>query len=192
MGNDNSTTPKKLFQHLHKRFNFDLDAAASKENALLAKYHEEDVLAPGVIKPWIGFTRVFCNPPYSQVAKWVEHASIAYNRHGISSVLLLPVRADQSWWHSHVITNIRRVEWYKGRLSFGGHEPGKVAFMYNINLVFGFDEVGIISSLEASLFNSKIVSDCCKSPIKKSIPVPGGQPCYHCTKCQYFCRYIEE
>lgn len=73
MSNDDVCTPKWLFEQLNREFQFSLDAAASRENALLNTYYtkQDDALS----KPWP--VRTFCNPPYSQKAgplsRWVEY-----------------------------------------------------------------------------------------------------------------------
>lgn len=133
MSNDNWTTPAWLFRYLNKRFNFQLDAAATKDNALCARFYDEE--SNGLKQPWAdeGFT--FCNPPYSRVGEWVEKAAREWTNCGRRSMSLIPVRADQGWWHEYVISELGEVEWYKGRIYFG--ESTGSAWMYSVNLIYG-------------------------------------------------------
>ena len=55
-------TPKDLFMSLHNIFHFDLDVAASKENALCEKYYTEE--ANALVQEWRGMC--WCNPPYGR------------------------------------------------------------------------------------------------------------------------------
>jgi phage N-6-adenine-methyltransferase len=110
---DDWTTPLDLFQELDAEFGFTLDAAATAENALCASYFtaEDD----GLDQEWSG--TVFCNPPYSQVAKWVEKAHRA-SLDGVTTVLLLAARTDTRWWHGFV-EGKAEYRFVKGRLTFG-------------------------------------------------------------------------
>jgi len=73
---------------LNKEYHFTLDGAASAENALLARFSSE-----GEFWPWAG-ERVFCNPPWSNIAPFVEHAATAR-----LAVLLVPARTNAKWFH---------------------------------------------------------------------------------------------
>lgn len=66
-------TPDKYFDPLNALFKFDVDAAATANNALLPRYwtkHDN-----GLEQSWAGLS-VFCNPPYTkgQYAQWVQKA----------------------------------------------------------------------------------------------------------------------
>jgi hypothetical protein len=52
-------TPPALFRQLDAEFHFDLDVAATRENALCARFfiREDDA----IVQPWRG--TVYCNPP---------------------------------------------------------------------------------------------------------------------------------
>ncbi|PQG95863.1 DNA N-6-adenine-methyltransferase, partial [Enterococcus faecium] len=70
-------TPQELFEELNKEFNFEIDVAASDENAKLPKYYTKKKNALNEV--WEG--NVFCNPPYGkQLAKWVKKAHDEYER----------------------------------------------------------------------------------------------------------------
>lgn len=69
MSNDNWETPKYLFDHLNKKFNYGLDVCASKNNHKCDKFFtiEDDALK----QPWTSNT-IFCNPPYSNKMEWIK------------------------------------------------------------------------------------------------------------------------
>lgn len=109
------STPQAFFDHLHARYHFTLDAAASPENAKCADYftEEDDALT----KRWRGV--VFCNPPYGPgIGKWVAKARYEAGK-GATVVLLIPTRTDTSWWHDHVM-KARHIVLIRGRMRFGG------------------------------------------------------------------------
>lgn len=110
-------TPLEMFSALDKEFDFTLDAAATKENALCERFFtiEED----GLSQDW-GEHNVYLNPPYSQAGKWVEKAYEASLR-GATVVCLVASRTDTRWWHRWAMRadEIRLVE---GRLKFVGGE----------------------------------------------------------------------
>jgi hypothetical protein len=81
-------TPSGFFADLHDEFRFDLDGAASDENALLP---EASTLTSPV--PWTG-RRVFCNPPWSDIASFLEYAPSAE-----LAVFLVPARTNARWFH---------------------------------------------------------------------------------------------
>lgn len=131
-------TPPELFAELDGEFGFTLDAAASDSNALCGEYYtvEED----GRFAPWAGHT-VFCNPPYraKELSAFTAKA-IAEVENGVTSVLLLPTKADQSWFHTLWGWFLRRIEgtleegqpdvmfrWIRGRLRYVGN-PDSAGF----------------------------------------------------------------
>lgn len=65
-----------------------------------------------------GGQRVFCNPPYSEISKWVEKAFYETRKDNTLVVLLIPARTDTKYFHNYILhrTEIRFV---KGRLKFG-------------------------------------------------------------------------
>lgn len=111
---DEWATPRDRFAEWAAELGpFDLDAAATAENALCDRFFtaEDD----GLAQPWSG--TVWCNPPYSNVARWVEKAhESALN--GATVVCLVPARTDTRWWHEHV-AQAADVRFIRGRLRFG-------------------------------------------------------------------------
>lgn len=147
--NDNWTTPKKLFDKFNRQVTFNLDAAASKENALCKRYltKEDDALlyAPKVKD------RIFCNPPYSLAKEFAEK----FLHPTVHCVMLLPVRSDREWFQTMIHNPDFRLRWITGRLHFGG--SGKGAFMYSIIVISGFKDVDMgrhrSAFIDASQFN---------------------------------------
>lgn len=146
MGNgiNDRRTPRDLFDKLNAEFHFNLDAAASHENALCETYSTltgtynkgavtrgPHLLTPsdGLEFSWRG-KRVFCNPPYGRglVEPWVEKA--AY-RMALVSVLLLPVRTEQRWFRNWVWNGAENrpyggveIRFLPHRLKFDGEKQG--------------------------------------------------------------------
>lgn len=102
------TTPRTLFDGLHVEYEFTLDGAASSENALLTRFSTQEKPLP-----WVG-ERVFCNPPWSDIASFVELAATAD-----LAVLLVPARCNVRWFHRALELGAEPRFFY-GRVKFGG------------------------------------------------------------------------
>ena len=116
-------TPQWFFDKLNEEFRFDLDAAASAENAKCSRYlsKDGDWLHPdGLVAYWHKYGKViFCNPPYGrEIGKWFDVARMAVER-GCTVVMLAHARTDTRWWHKHVQGVASEVRFVKGRLKFG-------------------------------------------------------------------------
>ena len=108
-------TPQWLFDYLDKRYRFDLDAAASRDNALCSNYltKEDDALS---MRSWPG-SRIFVNPPYGrEVGKFVAKAYQQSNM-GRLVVMLIFARTDTAWWQDH-IPYAAEVIFIRGRIRF--------------------------------------------------------------------------
>lgn len=105
-------TPPDFFAKQHARFSFTLDGAATEENKLLP-------LASTISAPisWAGH-RVFCNPPWSDIASFVSLAPCAD-----LAVLLVPARSNARWFHAALRTGAKP-EFFEGRLKFVGPKSG--------------------------------------------------------------------
>lgn len=119
---DDRGTHPEYFEPWNERFGgFTLDAAAAPHNAKCERFftREDD----GLSQSWEG-ERVWCNPPYSDLASWVQKAWSEYeNTRGI--VMLLPAnRVEQKWWQEGVEPYRDRpgsplsVEFLPGRMRF--------------------------------------------------------------------------
>jgi phage N-6-adenine-methyltransferase len=80
---------------------WDLDVAACDESHLSAAYFTK--AHDGLAQPWRA-PRVWCNPPYSQIAAWVEKAWLEFNarRFNVLAMLLPAVKTEQRWWQANV------------------------------------------------------------------------------------------
>lgn len=118
---DDRATDPLTFAPLHDRFGFTIDVAAAAHNTKLPRYFTRD--QNGLAQPWAGET-VWCNPPYSAIAPWVEKAwAECGSAAGI--VMILPAnRTEQGWWQLLVEPYRDRpgspltVEFLQGRLRF--------------------------------------------------------------------------
>lgn len=107
------TTPKDLFERLDKLYEFTLDAAASRENALCEKYYTARDNALSM--DWENST--FLNPPYgSGIKAWIDK-SIQEAGKGKTVVCLVPARTDTKWWQG--CWSARYICFLRGRLKFG-------------------------------------------------------------------------
>jgi phage N-6-adenine-methyltransferase len=124
---DERSTPQALFDELNAEFSFDLDAAASCENAKCDEYFHRNALD----EDWhIYSLSVFLNAPYSQCYEFIAKAA-AEARKGCMVVCLLPSRTDTRWFHDYVWDRETHqpqpgveVRFLKGRLKFGGAKVG--------------------------------------------------------------------
>lgn len=104
---DDRRTPPEVFDPWNRRFRFTLDAAASMENAKCPAYYTLET--SGLSHPWSG--RVWCNPPFSNLAGWVGKANDEMRREGGPDLvcMLLPAnRTEQRFWQ-------RLIEPYRDR-----------------------------------------------------------------------------
>lgn len=103
-GNVEWETPADIYGFLQGWFlpageSFDLDAAATKENAKCKRYYDRE--QNGLLHPWNG--NVFVNPPYGRgklTEKWVRKAMKEMDAGNPEVIVaLLPSRTDTVWFH---------------------------------------------------------------------------------------------
>ena len=116
---DEWSTPQTLFDTLNEEFHFTLDPCATDENAKCKMYYT--ISENGLEKSWTGHC-VFCNPPYSQIQKWVKK-SAEEARKGATVVMLIPSRTDTRWFHDYIY-NKAEIRFIKGRVRFGESKTG--------------------------------------------------------------------
>ena len=123
-GSEEWETPPEMFDPLNKEFKFNIDAAASGINAKCDHFFSKH--SDAINTQWPTGARVWLNPPYSQkmleaFSKKAVHECIHRN---CTTVMLVPVKADQAWWHNlwdfHSISDQVSIEyrWIKGRVRF--------------------------------------------------------------------------
>ena len=111
---DEWTTPSALFRALDRRFGFELDPAATRENALCPMFFTEadDGLSL---------------PKCRTESEWGCPLICA----------LIPARTDTRWWHDYVRGSADLVWFLKGRLKFGDGAgsapfPSALAFWFGL------------------------------------------------------------
>jgi site-specific DNA-methyltransferase (adenine-specific) len=104
-------TPRAVYEDLNAEFHFDFDPCPLGGS--------EDGLA-SLFCSWRG-RRVFCNPPYTNIARWLERAKEAD-----VAVFLLPARTDTQWFHDALAT-ATEIRFVRRRLTFGD-QPNPAPF----------------------------------------------------------------
>ena len=130
---DEWTTPSRLFRALDRRFGFELDPAATEENALCPMFFTE--AESGLVKSWKPW-RVFVNPPYSHVGDWMWKCKDESEKGCPLICALIPARTDTKWWHDFV-KSADLIHFLKGRLKFGDGAgsapfPSALAFWFGL------------------------------------------------------------
>jgi len=112
---DEWETPPEFYDKLNKRFKFTLDPCATHENNRCDKYYtiEDD----GLSKSWAN-EKVFVNPPYGDIGKWVKKAYDESTENGAIVVMLMPARTDTKYWHDYIMNSASAIYFIKGRLKF--------------------------------------------------------------------------
>ena len=110
-------TPKKLYDELHKEFNFNLDPCSTKENHKCDLFYT--IKDDGLSKSWEN-KRVFCNPPYSRdkLKLWVEkcHNEVMNNECDLV-VMLIPSRTDTKYFHQYIYITYSKLDLLKVELN---------------------------------------------------------------------------
>ena len=107
--NSERETPDKLFDLLHYEFNFQLDAAATKENTKCTKYI--DVKTNALDEPWNPNGAVWLNPPYSRgiIGQFMEMAWMMSAEYDTDVVCLVPADPSTRWWREHIVNDYNRL-----------------------------------------------------------------------------------
>jgi len=98
-------TPEGVFRELNDEFAFNYDPCPLGGS--------DDGLAT-LFSQWSG-KRVFCNPPYGDIWKWLQRA-----REAELAVFLIPARTDTRWFHDLILPFASEIRFIRGRLKFGG------------------------------------------------------------------------
>lgn len=121
-------TPRELFDPLHEEFDFEVDAAATRDNRLCTLWYGEGSIQPdALVVPW-GTSRIWMNPPYSETGKWVKKAADEASR-GATVVGLVPFMPSEGWWnHIERSVEVRRIPHRVRFLDPGGLQVGTARF----------------------------------------------------------------
>jgi phage N-6-adenine-methyltransferase len=129
-------TPLWLFLPLHKLYKFQLDAAASKANALCKRFFtkEHDALA----RPWDAMS-VWCNPPYGKTTwDWVAYGRAqAAAKLGRLVCMHIPHKADVNSYFDDI--KIGRV-CFEERFTDGRGKDGILTRRMTDNLIIDIRE----------------------------------------------------
>lgn len=92
----NWRTPRWLFDYADDTWGaFELDAAASDDNALCARYNTATTSAADSLSTYATANSIWCNPPFAHVGKFVrELSNPAYRR----VVMLVPANYTSGWY----------------------------------------------------------------------------------------------
>lgn len=91
------------FAPLHEQHRFTVDAAAAHHNARLPRYWT--IADNGLEQPWAG-ERVWCNPPFSDLAPWVAKAWTEHRAADLI-VMLVPANRTEQRWRQYMIEPYR-------------------------------------------------------------------------------------
>lgn len=96
---DRATHPLDFAELSEKYGPFTLDVAAAAHNTKCARYFTRE--DNGLEQDWSG-ERVWCNPPYSEIAPWVRKAWGCWTQTRGITMLLPANRTEQTWWQQLV------------------------------------------------------------------------------------------
>ena len=126
---DEWSTPQDVYDGLFVEFLFDLDVAATAENAKCPNWLGLDNGHDALCSSWgLYGDHVWCNPPYSKCREFVAKAA-AERLRGVLTVMLIPSRTDTRYFHEHLWADSIHaarpgieLRFVKGRLKFGGQK----------------------------------------------------------------------
>jgi hypothetical protein len=134
-------TPRWLFDALHARFRFTVDAACNASNRLLPVGWTAD--DDFMVKHWT-WHRVFLNPPFCLASEAIKTAASWAGLFQVSSVLLLPAKACGAAI-AEAVKRGASIGVFPRRINY---EPAPGVTFSTANrdsmlLVFGFEDCGI-------------------------------------------------
>lgn len=117
-------TPPELIEYVIRRYGpIGCDLAASKENAVVARYIDvdQDALQTNWAKMVPTGTIGWCNPPFGHINPWVARAAITSWKCRVRSLLLVPASLESAWYWNNVARFVSGVRVLRGRLKFPGY-----------------------------------------------------------------------
>ena len=103
---DTHITPDRVWEMIEKELNISRD--------VLFDPCPEDASFDGLSIPWKKLN--FVNPPYTLLKEFVQKAIDETNGHN-KSIMLLPAKTDQQWFHDLIDRNYQ-IFWIRKRLKF--------------------------------------------------------------------------
>ena len=103
---DEWRTDPVLFSLLDMEFDFHLDAAATRWNALIPWYYteEDDALTLPWFIPESNIFKVFCNPPFSRVGDFLLKGREEAAKGAICVFLVRADGVETKWWQDGVLS----------------------------------------------------------------------------------------
>ncbi len=102
---DSYETPKMLVQRMAANygFNFELDAAATKQNKICEFFlddalHQEWVIGSLHVDVW-------CNPPHSLTEEFMRRAHVQHKKHNITICMIVPTNCQSAGFWQQLIEN---------------------------------------------------------------------------------------
>lgn len=123
------STPSELVEWMESEYgDYDIDAAASKENAVCEKFYSKET---NCLKRWWGSNKhIWLNPPYSNITPFVKKA-IEQMEHNNQIDILLPCDTSTGWFYE-AQQRAAEIIWITGEVyQEGGTEysrTGRLAF----------------------------------------------------------------
>lgn len=95
---DDFATPPEIFEPLNKKYQFNLDLAASETNKKATAFYSLDRKCPNLIENFSGWA--WCNPPYSKpnLPFFTQAVKASVQRGSLKCVMLLPATPDAGWF----------------------------------------------------------------------------------------------
>lgn len=131
-------TPQFVFDYYDRRFGFEIDLAASANNALCDEYFTQDDNAFTCdAERFVG--AVWCNPPYSNITPWVNLCWEISDASNVPVVMLIPADTSVKWFKL-AFENCTECHFISGRLAFinaktqkpvSGNNKGSVVFIFD-------------------------------------------------------------
>lgn len=120
------STPPEFLAALKNKLGigqFDIDLAASAENAVCVNYYDEAMDSLADHNSWQVITGgwAFCNPPYADIRPWVMKA-YRESVKGAQVAMLVPASVGSNWWRTWV-DGAAYVLFLNGRLAFMPNKP---------------------------------------------------------------------
>jgi phage N-6-adenine-methyltransferase len=100
---------------------FDIDLAASADNAKAELFYDKDIDA--LVQPWdVGQGWNWLNPEFARISPWVERAYYHAVEYGTKTAVLIPAGVGSNWWRDWVHGKAM-VHFLNGRITFDGTPP---------------------------------------------------------------------
>lgn len=114
---DRWCTPQWVFDYVDNLFGFNVDLAADDENTKCEMWYDEGIDA--LSYRWHRGTKSigWCNPPYSNIAPWLEKAW-EEARAGFTTVLLVPTPNGEAHYQNYVFGKASEIIFIDGRIAF--------------------------------------------------------------------------